>query len=55
MHTPAPVQLESSDILQGLVNNKGHFDPMQMLREGPEATPQQILDMAMETAQNTSI
>lgn len=48
MHTPAPVQLESSDILQGLVNNKGQFDPMQILREGPEATPQQILDMAMD-------
>ena len=48
MHTPAPVQLESSDILQGLVNNKGQFDPMQSLREGPEATPQQILDMAMD-------
>lgn len=51
MNTPAPTPIPvamTGNLLDGFVDKKGRFDPMQALVQGPEATPEQILNMAMD-------
>lgn len=51
MNTPAPTPIPvamTGNLLDGFLDKNGRFDPMQALKQGEEATPEQILNMAMD-------
>lgn len=43
-----PLSIDTGSLLDGFLDKNGQFDPMQALKQGEEAKPEQIVDMAMD-------